>query len=69
MVPVRFPLLFSKFPCLRVKLKVQNQTETLQIGSRAPEFSLGAANREGELSLAALLAGGPLIIEFLRGTW
>jgi len=48
---------------------VQNRTETLEIGSRAPDFSLGAANREGVLSLSGLLQGGALIVEFLRGTW
>lgn len=48
---------------------MQNQTETLGIGSRAPAFSLAAANREETLSLAELLARGPVILEFLRGTW
>jgi hypothetical protein len=66
---VPFPLLFSNFSCLRVELNVQNRTETLEIGSRAPDFSLGAANREGAYTLAGLLAGGTLILEFLRGTW
>jgi hypothetical protein len=69
MVPAPFPLLFSDFSCLTVNLKVQNRTETLEIGSRAPDFSLGAANREGAFTLAGLLQGGPLILEFLRGTW
>ena len=68
-VRLRFPLLFSNFSCLRVNFKVQNRTETLQIGSVAPDFSLGAANREGVVTLANLLAGGTLILEFLRGTW
>jgi peroxiredoxin len=49
--------------------EVQDRSETLQVGSRAPEFSLNAANREGEFSLHALLHGGNLILEFLRGTW
>jgi hypothetical protein len=49
--------------------KVKNRTNTLDVGSRAPEFSLGAANREGTFSLAGLLKGGTLILEFLRGTW
>ena len=48
---------------------MQNRTDTLEIGSRAPEFSLGAANREGTITLAGLLAHGTLILEFLRGTW
>lgn len=49
--------------------EVQDRTETLQAGSSAPEFSLHAANREGEFSLQALLCGRNLILEFLRGTW
>jgi len=48
---------------------MQNRTETLEIGSRAPNFSLGAANREGTFTLGDLLARGTLILEFLRGTW
>jgi len=48
---------------------VKNCTETLEIGSRAPDFSLGAANREGTFTLSGLLQGGALIVEFLRGTW
>jgi peroxiredoxin len=48
---------------------MKNRTETLEIGSRAPDFSLTAANREGTFTLAALLAKGAVILEFLRGTW
>jgi hypothetical protein len=48
---------------------MKDRTETLKIGSRAADFSLGAANREGTFTLAGLLAQGALIVEFLRGTW
>ncbi|MBZ5721860.1 MAG: redoxin domain-containing protein [Acidobacteriia bacterium] len=48
---------------------MQDHTETLQVGSHAPDFSLPAANREGTFSLSGLLAGGPVVLEFLRGTW
>ena len=48
---------------------MQDHTETLQIGSTAPKFSLPAANREGSFSLSRLLQEGNLILEFLRGTW
>ncbi len=48
---------------------MKNRTETLEIGSRAPDFSLTAANRESIFTLAGLLAQGTLILEFLRGTW
>jgi hypothetical protein len=49
---------------------MQNHTETLEIGSQAPEFSLPAPNREGNVfTLSIMLAQGPVIVEFLRGTW
>ena len=48
---------------------MQDHSETLQIGSRAPEFLLSAANQEGIISLSGALTRGPLIVEFLRGTW
>ena len=44
-------------------------SETLEVGDRAPEFTLAAANRSGEFSLSAELSRGPVILEFLRGTW
>ena len=67
--PVPHPLLFLISPSLTVELNMQNRTDTLEIGSPAPDFSLGAANREGTFTLADLLAQGALILEFLRGTW
>jgi len=54
---------------LTVELSMQSRTDTLEIGSRAPDFSLGAANREGTFTLRGLIEKGPLILEFLRGTW
>jgi len=48
---------------------MKNLTETLGIGSRAPEFLLAAANQDREFSLATLRARGSVIVEFLRGTW
>jgi len=44
-------------------------TSTLKVGDRAPDFSLGAANREGTFALTQLLQRGPALLEFLRGTW
>jgi peroxiredoxin len=61
--------LFPIFNSLTVELNMKNRTETLEIGSRAPDFSVTAANREGTFTLAGLLAQGTLILEFLRGTW
>jgi hypothetical protein len=68
-VPGTHLLLFPISTWLKIELNVKNRTETLEIGSRAPDFSLGAANREGTFTLAGLLAQGTLILEFLRGTW
>ncbi len=67
--PVPHPLLFRKSTSLKVESNMKNRTETLEIGSRAPDFSLTAANRESIFTLAGLLAQGTLILEFLRGTW
>jgi hypothetical protein len=50
-------------------MQMKDRTDTLEIGSRAPGFSLSAANRDGTFSLGEFLAQGPLILEFLRGTW
>jgi hypothetical protein len=67
--PVPHPLLFPLSTSLKVELNMQNRTDTLEIGSRAPDFSLDAANREGTFTLNGMLAQGTLILEFLRGTW
>jgi peroxiredoxin len=48
---------------------MKNQTEKLIVGSSAPPFTLSAANRQGRFSLSDLISRGPLIMEFLRGTW
>jgi peroxiredoxin len=48
---------------------MQNKTEIFAVGDRAPDFTLSAANREGVFSLAKLRQRGPVILEFLRGTW
>ncbi|MGZ4813170.1 MAG: hypothetical protein ACXVZI_10415 [Terriglobales bacterium] len=44
-------------------------SSTLKVGDRAPEFTLASANGAGEISLAKLLERGPVVVEFLRGTW
>jgi len=49
---------------------MKDGTATLEIGSRAPDFTLPAADREGEFTLSSFLAQErALILEFLRGTW
>ncbi len=50
-------------------LRMPEATATLKRGDRAPEFELGAANRAESFSLEAALKRGPVILEFLRGTW
>jgi hypothetical protein len=69
MVRSLYPLLFCSRGYLKVDFEMQNRTETLGIGSRAPDFSLMAANREENFSLSRLRERGRVIVEFLRGTW
>lgn len=45
-----------------------NESTTLQIGDRAPDFSLPDP-RGGMQTLAQYLANGPLLLAFHRGTW
>jgi peroxiredoxin len=45
-----------------------SESSTLKIGDTAPQFELPAANAMS-VSLGQYLALGPLVIEFLRGTW
>jgi len=54
---------------------MRNTSSTLRLGDLAPEFRLLAANRldaerrPQQFSLGRLLAQGPVLLEFLRGTW
>ncbi len=48
---------------------MQRKTETLEVGSFAPLFTLAAANHAESFSLQELTARGPVILEFMRGTW
>lgn len=45
------------------------QSTTLAVGERVPEFTLSPANGTEPVSLSGLRRRGPVIIEFLRGTW
>jgi peroxiredoxin len=47
----------------------KQETTTLQAGQPAPLFRLKAADGTGEVALEDLLRKGPVILEFLRGTW
>jgi peroxiredoxin len=44
-------------------------SSTLKAGDRAPAFTLRAANDSAEHTLSEVIATGPAVIEFLRGTW
>ena len=56
------------FARLQSRLMARHST-TLNLGDRAPDFSLASANSMGEVSLRGLLAQGAVVVEFLRGTW
>ena len=47
----------------------KSSTDTLKLGDVAPGFSLNAANRPEAYDLKNLIMRGPVIVEFLRGTW
>jgi hypothetical protein len=42
---------------------------TLNIIDLAPDFALGAANTSATYRLSELAKQGPIVLEFLRGTW
>jgi len=67
--PANFPILLLRLSVFYIRGAMQNRTDTLEVGSRAPAFALSAANREGIFSLPSLIARGRVILEFLRGTW
>jgi peroxiredoxin len=46
-----------------------DSSTTLRVGDRAPQFTLSAANRAESFALDDMLRRGPVIAEFLRGTW
>ena len=69
MVPGEFPILLLRLSVFFIRGAMQNRTDTLEVGSRAPAFALSAANREGTFSLPSLVSEGRIILEFLRGTW
>lgn len=52
-----------------VRLRMPEQTATLKVGDRAPGFELAAANRGERFTLQGALQRGPVVLEFLRGTW
>jgi len=71
-VPKLVPVLVSHVADIPGWLKVEvvpGSSQTLRIGDRAPEFTLAAANRSEVYSLPQVLVRGPVILEFLRGTW
>jgi len=66
----RLSPLLSGFPgCFTVNLWTAVTSEAPQVGVMAPDFWLPAANRPGSFQLSHLKQKGPVIVEFLRGTW
>jgi hypothetical protein len=59
----------SDFFAVLESINMRDRTETLQVGSRAPEFALEAANRDGMFTMSGFLRRAILVVEFLRGTW
>jgi peroxiredoxin Q/BCP len=49
--------------------RAMQSSATLKLGDRVPDFVLFAANRPGAWGLEELRQRGPVIVEFLRGTW
>jgi peroxiredoxin len=53
----------------------QQRDTPLTVGERAPQFTLKTANAAAgrsvgqSFTLADLIARGPVVVEFLRGTW
>ena len=45
------------------------RSATVVIGQPVPEFELQPANGAEAVSLQSCLRRGPLVMEFLRGTW
>jgi peroxiredoxin len=45
------------------------ESNSIKPGDVAPDFVLNAANADGQFTLASVLQRGPVILEFLRGTW
>jgi peroxiredoxin len=42
---------------------------TLKLNDLAPDFALDAANTSATYKLSEFLKQGPIVLEFLRGTW
>jgi peroxiredoxin len=45
-----------------------SHSKTLRMGDPAPDFTLPAANGSAQ-ALSEALRHGPVVLEFLRGTW
>jgi hypothetical protein len=68
LIPLFHPVLFGFLGCFTV-LAMAMESSTLRVGDRAPEFMLLAANIPQAVSLKYFVQHGPVVVEFLRGTW
>jgi hypothetical protein len=55
--------------CFTVGKQMVETSTTLNIIDLAPDFALGAANTSATYRLSELAKQGPIVLEFLRGTW
>ena len=53
----------------RVYSRFMATESAVRVGARVPDFTLPAANRPEKFTLSEMLNHGPVIVEFLRGTW
>jgi hypothetical protein len=63
------PLLSLFLPCFTVSQQMAETSTTLRLNDLAPDFTLGAANTSATYCLSEFLRQGPIVLEFLRGTW
>jgi peroxiredoxin len=50
-------------------MSTRGQRPTVQPGEPAPEFTVAAANREGQFSLADFRGRNPLLLALFRGLY
>jgi hypothetical protein len=68
LIPLFVPVLSRFLPCFTVR-SMARESSTIKLRDRAPEFMLLAVNMPQAVSLKTLLGNGPVVVEFLRGTW
>ena len=67
LVPARGGPLFRHFVCFKVTVGIEERSETLEVGSRAPGFTLKAVDGSGLLTLSGFLGRETLSVKFRCG--